>query len=106
MKKKTIILLAVAVCSVAAVVAFLCVGRAGGEIGFDATIDRVEDGIAYATVTDQSAGILAKKLPESIMFDIADLEELNAGDRISGCYLRGTIDGQTVRVVSIVVITD
>ena len=107
MKKKVIILLAVVVCIVVAVVAFLSIGRAGGEIGFEATINRVEDGIAYATVTEQDAGFLAKKLPESIMFETVDLdEELQAGDKISGCYLRGTIDGQTVRVVSVSVITD
>ena len=41
------------------------------------------------------------------MFETADLDkELNAGDKISGCYLRGSIDGQTVRVVSVVVTTD
>ena len=106
MKKKVIIFLAVVVCSAVAVVAFLSVGRAGGEIGFGATINRVEDGIAYATVTDQHGGFLTKKLPESIMFETTDLEELNAGDKIRGCYLSGTIDGQTVRVVSVKVITD
>ena len=77
------------------------------EIGFEATITRVEDGIAYATVTEQDAGFLSKKLPESIMFETADLdEELKAGDKISACYMSGTIDGQTVRVVSVSVITD
>ena len=107
MKKKVIIILAVVVCIAVAVVAFLSVGRAGGEIGFEATIDRVEDGIAYATVTEQDTSFLAKKLPESIMFETADLDkELHAGDKISGCYLSGTIDGQTVRVVSVVVTTD
>ena len=107
MKKKVIILLAVVVCIVVAVVAFLSIGRAGGEIGFEATINKVEDGIAYATVIEQDTGFLTKKLPENIMFEIADLdEELNAGDKISGCYLSGSIDGQTVRVVSVVVTTD
>ena len=107
MKKKVIIILAVVVCIAVAVVAFLSVGRAGGEIGFEATINKVEDGIAYATVIEQDTGFLTKKLPESIMFETADLdEELNAGDKISGCYLSGTIDGQTVRVVSVVVTTD
>ena len=71
------------------------------------TINRVEDGVAYATVTEQDAGFLAKKLPGSIMFETADLdEELQAGDKISACYMSGTIDGQTVRVVSVWVITD
>ena len=107
MKKKVIIILAVMVCIAVAVVAFLSLDRAGGEIGFEATINRVEDGVAYATVTEQDAGFLAKKLPESIMFETADLdEELQAGDKISGCYLSGTIDGQTVRVVSVSVVTD
>ena len=107
MKKKVIIILAIVVCIAVAVVAFLSVGRAGGEIGFEATINRVEDGIAYATVTEQDAGFLTKKLPESIMFETADLDEvLQAGDKISGCYLGGSIDGQTVRVVSVVVTTD
>ena len=105
MKKKVIIILAVMVCI--AVAAFFSIDRAGGEIGFEATINRVEDGVAYATVTEQDAGFLAKKLPESIMFETADLdEELQAGDKISGCYLSGTIDGQTVRVVSVSVVTD
>ena len=107
MKKKVIIILVVMVCIAVAVVAFLSIDRAGGEIGFEATINRVEDGVAYATVTEQDAGFLAKKLPESIMFETADLdEELQAGDKISGCYLSGTIDGQTVRVVSVSVVTD
>ena len=107
MKKKVIIILAVVVCIAVAVVTFLSVGRAGGEIGFEATINKVEDGIAYATVIEQDTGVLTKKLPESIMFETADLDkELNAGDKISGCYLRGSIDGQTVRVVSVVVTTD
>ena len=110
MKKKTkiiVAILAIIVCIVVAVVAFLSMGRAGGEIGFEATINKVEDGIAYATVTEQDAGFLAKKLPKSIMFETADLDvELQAGDKISGCYLRGTIDGQTVRVVSVSAIAD
>lgn len=107
MKKKVIVLLAIVICITVAVVAFLSIGRAGGEIGFEATINKVEDGIAYATVSDQDAGFLSKKLPESIMFETADLgEELQAGDKISGCYLSGTIEGQTVRVVSVSIITD
>ncbi len=107
MKKKVIIFLTVVICITVAVVAFLSLGRSGGEIGFEATINRVENGIAYATVTEDDAGFGAKKLPESIMFETVDLDtELQAGDKISGCYLRSTIDGQTARVVSVVVITD
>ena len=89
MKKKVIIFLAVVVCSAVAVVAFLSVGRAGGEIGFEATINKVEDGIAYATVIEQDTGFLTKKLPESIMFETADLDkELNAGDKIIKTLLK------------------
>ena len=107
MKKKVIIIVAVIVCILVATLVFLVAGRTGGQIGFEATINRVEDGIAYATVTEQDAGFPAKKLPESIMFETADLgEDLQAGDKISAIYLNGTIDGQTVRVVSVSVITD
>ena len=108
MKKKvslsiSVVLLLALVC----VIGFLSIGRAGGEIGFGAIIDKVEDGIAYATVTEQSASFLSKKLPEKIMFSTADLDvELKAGDIISACYLRGTIDGQTARVVSVSVISE
>lgn len=88
-------------------IVFLSAGRAGGEIGFEATINKVEDGIAFATVTEQDAGFLSKKLPKSITFDTADLdEELQAGDKISACYMSGTIDGHTVRVVSVSIMTD
>ena len=106
MKKKVVICLVVLVCIVGGVTAFLYGGRAGGEIGFGATINRVEDGIAYAMVTDDDTGFGAKKLPESIMFEVADLEELQDGDIIRGCYMRGTINGQFVRVVSVRIITD
>ena len=106
MKKKAIILLAILVCILAAVVAFLSVDRAGGEVGFYATINSIEDGVAYATVTEQCA-VLSKKLPENIMFNTNELgEELKAGDKIYGNYLSGTIDGQNVRVVCVVVLTD
>ena len=107
--KKRIIILAVAVCVLVAVVAFLSVGRAGVEIGFEGTINRVEPeyNMAYATVTEQDARLFSKKLPESIMFNTSILDkELKAGDKISGCYLSGTINGQDVRVVSVIVITE
>ena len=107
--KKGIIILAVVVCVLVTVAAFLSVGRAGGEIGFEATINRVEPeyNMAYATVTEQDAGLFSKKLPESIMFNTSILDkELKAGDKISGCYLSGTINGQDVRVISVIVITE
>ena len=104
MKKKVTIIFATVVCILIAVVAFFSVGRTGREIGFEATINRVENGMAYATVTEDNAGFGVKKLPESIMFSITDLdEELQVGDTIYGNYLSGTIDGQNVRVVSVFV---
>lgn len=106
--RKRIIIAVTALVTALAVmfVVSLSAGRAGGEIGFEAVINRVEGGIAYATVTDDDAGFGAKKLPEHITFCVSDLdEELEPNDTIYGCYLRGTIDGQTVRVVSVTVIT-
>lgn len=74
----------------------------GGEIGFYAVVDRVEDDVAYATVTEEHAGFLSRRLPEHIMFELDEPEwDVQAGDHISACYLTGTIDGQTVRVVSL-----
>ena len=111
MKKKTIKTLSIIigimiVLSLIGFIFFLSFDRAGGEIGFDAVINRVEPeyNMAYATVTDHDAGLLSKKLPESIMFNTSDLDvELKAGDEIRGCYLSGTINGQNVRVVSVMV---
>lgn len=104
-KERTFIMITAGVlCALAIMAAVLCCGRAGGEIGFEAVINRVEDGVAYATVTEDGAGALSKKLPDSIMFETAELgEELKAGDAVQGCYLSGTINGQIVRVVSITV---
>ena len=105
MKKKILIIFVVLIlCVIAGIIVFLTSGRAGGEIGFDAVINRVEPeyNMAYATVTKQNTGFLVKRLPESIMFNTTDLDvELKAGDEIHGCYLSGTINGQDVRVVSI-----
>ena len=86
--------------------AFLSHGRAGGEISFSARIDRVENGIAYATVLEDGAGWFSEKLPEQIEFPLEDFQALGiqVGDRINGCYLSGTIEGSQVRVVSILVI--
>ena len=105
--KKKIFIVAFLACVFLVATVFLSINRAGGEIGFEATVNRVEDGNAYATVIEQDAGFLAKKLPESIMFETVDMDkELQEGDKISACYLSGTIEGQMVRVVSVTVITD
>ena len=111
MKKKIIKILSIIlgimiVLSLIGFISFLSFDRAGGEIGFDAVINRVEPeyNMAYATVTDQDAGFFSKKLPESIMFNTSDLDvELKAGDKIQGCYLSGTISGDSVRVVSVTI---
>ena len=105
MKKRTFIMIVAAVlCALVIMAAILSGGRAGGEIGFEAVVNRVEDGVVYATVTEDGAGALSKKLPDSIMFETAELDgELKAGDAVQGCYLSGTINGQIVRVVSITV---
>lgn len=111
MKKKIIKILFIIlgimiVLSLIGFISFLSFDRAGGEIGFDAVINRVEPeyNMAYATVTDQDAGFFSKKLPESIMFNTSDLDvELKAGDKIQGCYLSGTISGDSVRVVSVTI---
>lgn len=107
MKKKVILSISIVLLlALVCVIGFLSIGRAGGEIGFGAIIDKVEDGIAYATVTEQSASFLSKKLPDKIMFSTIDLDvELMPGDVISACYLSGTIEGNTVRVVSVSVIS-
>lgn len=85
--------------------AFLSLGRAGGEAGFEATVNRVEDGKVYATVTDDGAGFLSRKLLETIVFTAEDFTEYNIqpGDLLSGCYVRKNHDGQSCRVVRILV---
>ena len=92
MKKKLTITAVVIICILLGVAVALSANRAGGEIGFEATINSVENGVAYATVNKQDAGFLAPKLPGNIEFNTSDLDvTLQAGDEISGCYLSGTI---------------
>ena len=110
MKKKVIIILSVVVLVITAVsvVAFLSVGRAGGEQEFEAVILSVEGNVITAEVTYDNASFLSAKLPDKIVFDANDSGEtgLKVGDEIHGNYLKGTIDGNNVRVVSLVVTTD
>ena len=56
--------------------------------------------VAYATVTADDAGFGAPKLPKEIEFVIDDWVS-SMQDEIHGCYSRGTIDGRSVRVVSV-----
>lgn len=85
--------------------AFLSLGRAGGEIGFEAEVIRVEDGMAYATVIEDDAGFLSRKLPDTIVIYAEDFPEydIQPGDAISGIYIRKNYNGQFYRVVSILV---
>ena len=83
----------------------------GGEGGFEAVIVSVEGNIITAEVTkddDDATSFLSPKLPEKIVFDAdrCDGSHLKVGDKIRGTYLKGTIDGNNVRVVSVSVITD
>ena len=85
------------------------IGCAGGEIGFEGVVNRVdpERNMAYATVIKQHKELFAPKLPEHIMFSTDGLDtELKAGDRFQGDYLSGTIDAQSVRVVCVIVLSD
>lgn len=84
---------------------FLSSGRAGGEIGFGATVTIVEDNLVYATVTEDHAGFGTKKLPETIVICAEEFPEFefHVGDQIDGCYIRKTHEGNFYRVVSILV---
>ena len=105
MKKKRIIIIVsmLIVCLATSFIAFLSVGRAGGEQEFDAVILSVEGNKITAEVTYERASFFSTKLPDKIVFDTNDSGEtgLKVGDKIHGNYLKGTIDGNNVRVVSL-----
>jgi len=101
------IVLAIAVAlSLVGLFAFLSFGRAGGEQEFDAVVLSVEGNVITAEVTYDNASFFSAKLPDKIVFDSNDSGEtgLKVGDKIHGNYLKGTIDGNNVRVVSLVVL--
>lgn len=85
--------------------AFLSLGRAGGEIGFEAQVIRMEDGVAYAAASEDDAGFLSKKLPDTIAIYLDEFPDYDVqpGDLISGIYIRKNYNGQFYRVVSILV---
>ena len=85
--------------------AFLSLGRAGGEIGFDAIVTNIDGNLVYATVTEDRAGFGSRKLPETIVIYADEFPEyeLQVGDLIDGCYIRKEHEGNFYRVVSIVV---
>lgn len=105
MKKLIIITTILILISLFGIWAFLSLGRAGGEIGFDATVTNVEDNIVYAAVTRDDAGFGSRKLPDIIVIYAADFPEyeIQIGDQISGCYIRKNYEGNFYRVVSILV---
>lgn len=115
MKKKVIISIAVIVCVLLLVVALYFAWRVayqiwGGEGGFEAVIVSVEGNVITAEVTkdDENTSFLSPKLPNQIVFDAdrCDGSHLKVGDKIHGMYLKGTIDGNNVCVVSVSVITE
>ena len=114
MKKKVIIILAIVSCVLLLVVGLYLAWRAayqiwGGEEGFEAEILSVEDNIITAKVIyENQDSFLSPKLPDTIVFDAdrCDGSHLKVGDKIKGTYLKGTIDGDNVCVVSVSVITD
>ena len=85
--------------------AFLSLGRAGGEIGFDATVTSIDGNKVYATVTEDRAGFGSRRLPETIVIYAEDFPDckFQVGDLIDGCYIRKAHDGNFYWVVSIIV---
>mgnify|MGYP000741946251 CR=1 FL=1 len=57
MKKKVTITAVVIICILLVVAVALSANRAGGEIGFEATINSVENGVAYATINKAGCGL-------------------------------------------------
>lgn len=105
MKKTKIIAAILILICLLGVWVFFPLDRAGGEIGFDATVTNVEGDIVYATVTRDNAGFGSRKLPDTIVIYVEDFPEyeIKIGDQISGCYIRKNYEGNFYRVVSILV---
>lgn len=105
MKKSLIIITILILIVLLSIWTFCSLGRAGGEIGFEATVTKVEGDIIYAAVTRDDAGFGSRKLPDAIVIYAADFPEyeIQIGDRISGCYIRKNYEGNFYRVVSILV---
>lgn len=80
--------------------------RAGGEIGFDAIVKEVNGNVVRACVIDSGSKFLSPKLPPEIVFSTDDsgITNLQVGDTFSGCWLLGSLNGESVRVVSIKII--
>ena len=63
----------------------------------------VDGTMITAKVTNDEASFFSKKLPQTIIFDasVSGNTDLNIGDEIGGCYLKGSIEGEYVCVVSL-----
>lgn len=105
MKKAILIAIILILVVLLGIWAFLTLGRAGGEIGFDATVTGIDGNLIYATVTEDHAGFGSRKLPETIVIYADDFPdyEFQVGDLINGCYIRKAHEENFYRVVSIVV---
>ena len=105
MKKGILIATILILVALLGIWAFLTLGRAGGEIGFDATVTSIDGNLVYATVTEDRAGFGSRKLPETIVIYTEDFPdyEFQVGDLIDGCYIRQAHEGNFYRVVSIMV---
>lgn len=105
MKKSIIIITILILICLLGIWAFLSLGRAGGEIGFKAEVIRIEDGVAYAMVTEDHAGFGSRRLPDTVVIYTADFPEhhIQVGDLISGIYIRKSYEGNFYRVVSLLV---
>lgn len=102
MKTKLIAIILVVLC-LFGIWAFLSLGRAGGEIGFNAMVTSIEGNLVYATVTEDHAGFGSRKLPDTIVIYADEFPdaEFHIGDLIHGCYIRKEYNGDFYRVVSI-----
>lgn len=79
--------------------------RAGGEIGFHGVVKEVNGNVIRACVIDSGSTFLSPKLPSEIVFttDDSGITNLQVGDTFSGCWLVGSLKGESVRVVSIII---
>ena len=102
MKTKLIAIILVVLC-LFGIWAFLSLGRAGGEVGFNAEVTSIEGNLVYAAVTEDHAGVGSRKLPDTIVIyaDEFPEAEFHIGDLIHGCYIRREYNGDFYRVVSI-----
>ena len=102
MKTKLIAIILVVLC-LFGILAFLSLGRAGGEVGFYAEVTSIEGNLVYAAVTEDHAGVGSRKLPDTIVIyaDEFPEAEFHIGDLIHGCYIRREYNGDFYRVVSI-----